>query len=67
MRMMDCPKCDEDFEPVWRCNTCTRCGTTFWTVEIDAEAYAIMKSRAENFVSMISPEARAKARGIVGR
>lgn len=44
---------------------CIQCGTYFWTIEICKEEYDLLKIRADNFQTMISPDAREKARALI--
>ena len=52
---------------VERRRRCVECNTTFTTVEVYAEVYERLEMRAANFQTIISPEARAKAKALTDR
>ena len=53
------PTCDDR---VNRRRKCVECGVIFCTVEVYAETFERLEMRAANFQTLVSPEARSRAK-----
>ena len=58
------PTCDDR---VNRRRRCVECNTVFTTVEVYAEKYERLEMRAANFQTLVSPEARSKAKAMMDK